>query len=48
MGVNAGVGYEVVNLLYTTGATVCMTSRSEVSVKNVCRARGFIGLIVAL
>lgn len=48
MGVNAGVGYKLVNLLYTTGATVCMTSRSEVSVKNVCRAWSFIGLIAVL
>ncbi|KAH9234592.1 hypothetical protein K456DRAFT_1724164 [Colletotrichum gloeosporioides 23] len=47
-GGNAGVGYELVRLLYTTRATVYMASRSKVSVKNVCRAWGFIGLIAVL
>ncbi|KAK1856050.1 hypothetical protein CCHR01_01265 [Colletotrichum chrysophilum] len=47
-GDNAGVGYELVKLLDTTGAIVYMASRFKVSVKNVCRAWGFMGLIAVL
>lgn len=41
-GGNAGVGFELVKMLYTTGATIYMASRSKVSFDT--HIRGLIGI----
>lgn len=39
-GGNAGVGYELVKMLYTTGATIYMASRSKVSLYAPLKLHG--------